>query len=1064
MSIFIQEVLGLLKRNQKKITLDKTKDWFEFGKLYQSSVLNTGASYNPKMDPFVIKWGDLVCQATEDLTRTLPGEGNLGFVPVYTDPSGYCSWDTLKDSIITQNALNTIINIAGNLVVAGDAAINGCDLTSTCNSFNLLNQPATITFGSGATNIFIGRADPTSTVTIVGTQDSNACTNGALVVNGGVGIAKNLFVCANANIAGDVAINGGDLTSTASTFNLLGQSTNINFGASSQNILIGSANSTSDVTILSTQESTSCTTGALVINGGVGIAKNLNLCGILSINNTTQSTDCTTGALVVAGGVGIAKDLFVCGNATITGDAAINGGDLTSTASNFNLLQQSTTIGFGYTSQVINMGGISAVSTVVINGSQDSTSCSTGALRVIGGVGIAKNLFVCGDINVSSNSFFNGDVYLGDALGDQIYLNGTLLDNNGNASLVNQALVGIGTGAATWQNVALVGEVCAVNSIPLWTPNSSTLGCSLIYQNGNNATPATKIFLKGGLASENSQVRTITDIALGDTNYAGGDSSAALCWRTLALGGDSFAIGHRGIAGGHGSLAAGYNTGAGNYGFGFFNTTTTSTTLVIEIVSGTIAVGNFIYANVGTDPSIRYEVLTLVGTGGIGLNTITIATPISVSANEAVAIEEAVPDRGDSQGAIALGVNTASKGQGAVAIGTRAATDIPNQIAIGSSFTTVKLDGTVNDNVPNKLLVIDSGNIVRWRDASTITATITANNGLTMSTASNVQLGGTLIQNTDIPTGDYRIRLSSSTTKINPVFMIDALGTASNAHGIFINSAGGYAGYFEANSGLGALFATNAGTTPAVTFQQINGQVVGKFTRTGANNTGIGNILDLYNTCATGPAVVGLGTAINFNIEDNLSTPSNAGTISFDWTSFASGNSSRFVVKTVGFGISSNQLEVSNEGLLTLNSYGLGAFYDPSNIVNYTLAAKASGEIVEIPYQASPKVFAALISQSGTGTLDFPTMQVLWDYSAGGVTFTWSRVSAGLYELTASQPEFLGPKTAFYIIPDVNSGKPYCAAIERVSDTVLRVNSFDMTGASDDNCFFRATLKIEIYP
>jgi len=125
MSIFIQEVLGLLNRNQKKITLDKTKDWFEFGKLYQSSSLNNKSGYAPKMDPFVIKWGDFIGQATEDLTRTLPGQGNLGYIPVYTDPSGTCNWDTLKDSIITQNSLNTIINIAGDLTVTGTSSLNG---------------------------------------------------------------------------------------------------------------------------------------------------------------------------------------------------------------------------------------------------------------------------------------------------------------------------------------------------------------------------------------------------------------------------------------------------------------------------------------------------------------------------------------------------------------------------------------------------------------------------------------------------------------------------------------------------------------------------------------------------------------------------------------------------------------------------------------------------------------------------------------------------------------------------------------------------------------------------
>lgn len=977
MSIFIQEVLGLLNRNQKKVTLDKAKDWFEFGKLYSASSLNNKSAYTPRMDPFVIKWGDFICQATEDMTRTLPGQGNLGYVPVYTDPSGSCNWDTLKDSIITQNALNTIINIAGSLTVAGDVQISGGDLTATTSTFNLLNTApvSIINFGSTTTNIEMGGV--ATVVNVNGTADSTSCTTGALVVDGGVGIAKNLFVCANANIAGDAAINGGDLTSTAVSFNLLNQSTNITFGSGAANMFIGRPDSTSDVTIVSTQESTSCTTGALVINGGVGIAKNLNLCGILSINNTTQSTDCTTGALVIAGGVGIAKNLNVCGNLTVTG-----------------------------------------------------------------------------------TSNLNGDVNLGNSITDIIRLYGILLDNSLNPGAVNQALVGIGGGAATWQNVALVGEVCAVNSIPLWTPNSSTLGCSLIYQDGNSSTPATKIFLKGGLASEGSQVRTITDIALGMSNYAGGEASAAFNFRSLALGGDSFALGHKGMAGGHGSLAAGYNTGAGNYGFGLFLTTATTTTILINLLSGTIAAGNFILANVDTDPSIRYEILTVVTTGTPGEYTITIGTPISINIGEAFAIEEAIPDRGDSQGAIALGVNAASKGVGAFSIGTRATTDVPNQIAIGSAFTTVKLDGTVQNNTQNKLLVIDSNNIVRWRDASTITASITANNGLTMSTASNVQLGGTLLQGTIIQTSTFDLKLEG--TSAIPILNVNQLGTNSGSAAIKGTTTGGFAGYFEGfGDSLGAVYANISNITyPTIKIVHSAGGIPGRFERLGANNTGIGTVLDLYNTCNAGPAVVGLGAGIDFNIEDNLAVPANAGTLGFDWTSFASGNSSRFFVKTVGFGVSSNKLEVSNEGLLTLNSYGAGAFYDPSNVVNYTLGAKATGEIVEVPYQAQPKTFAALISQSG---LLAPTMQILQDFP-GGITWTWSYVSPGLYTLQSSQPVFLINKTALYIIPDVSAGKPYCAAIERQSNTLLLINSFDTSGASDNTLFDRATLKIEIYP
>ena len=123
MSVYIQEVLGLLKRNKKKKKLDKQRDHFEFGKLFYNSSLNTGAAYNPKMEPFVVKFGDLVCEITEDLTRTPPGSGYVGFVPVYTTPEGSCAWDTLMDSIITQNGEGDTISIGGNLIVNGTATV-----------------------------------------------------------------------------------------------------------------------------------------------------------------------------------------------------------------------------------------------------------------------------------------------------------------------------------------------------------------------------------------------------------------------------------------------------------------------------------------------------------------------------------------------------------------------------------------------------------------------------------------------------------------------------------------------------------------------------------------------------------------------------------------------------------------------------------------------------------------------------------------------------------------------------------------------------------------------------
>ena len=750
MSIFIQEVLGLLKRNQKKITLDKTKDWFEFGKLYQSSSLNNKSSYTPKMDPFVIKWGDLVCQATEDLTRTLPGQGNFGYIPVYTDPSGFCSWDTLKDSIITQNALNTTINIGGSLVVAGDAAINGCDLTSTCTSFNLLNQPTTITFGSGAANIFIGRPDPTSTVTIVGTQDSNACTNGALVVNGGVGIAKNLNVCEDLTVQGRTYLNG--------------------------NVTLG--DSISDDIILK---------GQLIDNYGNGPLPNQVLVG--------------------QGGGLVAWQID----------------DIVETLSYGSLWQ----------------GNASNVKQELTIGSAD------------------------------------------------------------------QILISDGT-TFSWQNnpAVIVGEVCAVNSIPLWTPNSNTLGCSLIYQDGNSSTPATKIFLKGGLASETSQVRTITDVALGYGNYAGGQASAAFNFRSLALGNDSFAAGHKAFAGGHGSFVAGYNSGAGNYGFGLFVNTITSSTLDINILSGTIAVGDFIYANVDTDPSIRYEILTLVGTGTIGLNTITIATPISVNANEAVAIEEAVPNRGDSQGAVAIGYNAVSKVIGAIAIGTRANTDIKDQIAIGSSFTTVKLDGTSQDNTQNKVLVIDSNNIVRWREASTIggggSGTVTSVAALTLGTT-GTDLSSTVANGTTTPVITLQVPTASATNR----------GALSSAD------------WSTFNGKQGTITLTTTGTSGAATFS--------------ANTLNIpnyGSALSGYVPYTGATQTLALGTNNGITLTDTSTN------VSISITSSSTGSGAIYVNKSgtgtgiqvanngTGFGFYANNISTGYGITIGNSSTGKGLYID----------------------------------------------------------------------------------------------------------------------------------------
>jgi len=76
----------------------------------------------------------------------------------------------------------------------------------------------------------------------------------------------------------------------------------------------GSTSTTSTFNITNITQSTSTTTGALVVAGGVGVGGNIYSAGIHVIQNSTNASSTTTGALIVQGGVGIAGNAYVGGN------------------------------------------------------------------------------------------------------------------------------------------------------------------------------------------------------------------------------------------------------------------------------------------------------------------------------------------------------------------------------------------------------------------------------------------------------------------------------------------------------------------------------------------------------------------------------------------------------------------------------------------------------------------------------------------------------------------------------------------------------------------------------
>ncbi len=200
------------------------------------------------------------------------------------------------------------------------------------------------------------------------TAQSTTKDNGAVIIEGGVGIEKNVNIGGNTEVDGTLGVDG------VSRFNNTTQSNSKDDGAViieggvgiEKNVNIG-GNTEVDGTLgvdgvsrfNNTTQSNSKDDGAVVVEGGVGVEKNLNvggntslggnldIGGVLTVTNTTQSTTKDNGALVVEGGVGIEKNINIGGNSMVSGNAVVAGNTNTGSlnVSSTAVINGNTTIG-----------------------------------------------------------------------------------------------------------------------------------------------------------------------------------------------------------------------------------------------------------------------------------------------------------------------------------------------------------------------------------------------------------------------------------------------------------------------------------------------------------------------------------------------------------------------------------------------------------------------------------------------------------------------------------------------------------------------------------------------
>ena len=212
-------------------------------------------------------------------------------------------------STFTGQTNHSTINASS--TVTGTAFHTGAEGSAIRVTSNTISGPATITLDPA------GVGDNTGKVTIAGDLQVDGTTT---TVNSTTMTVDDKNLELGTGAANDAAANGGGITIVSGEGNKTFQfeATGDNLGSSENvNVASGKAYKVNNVSVLN-----ATTLGSSVVASSltsVGNLTTLDVTGATNLNATTQSTSNTTGALIVDGGVGIAKNTHIGGTLDVDG-------------------------------------------------------------------------------------------------------------------------------------------------------------------------------------------------------------------------------------------------------------------------------------------------------------------------------------------------------------------------------------------------------------------------------------------------------------------------------------------------------------------------------------------------------------------------------------------------------------------------------------------------------------------------------------------------------------------------------------------------------------------------
>lgn len=285
----------------------------------------------------------------------------------------------------------------------------------------------------------------TSQLRVIDSRNSTSVSSGALVVDGGTGISKDLNVGGNVVVTGNLTVSGTTTTVDTQTVLIKDNILVLNsapYPSADAGLLIkrGPVDVGSTYAGLFYKESTDEYTFAYTSNdpgsSSVAIDNYIPLRARKLVLTSTEddSVNVSSGALVSNGGGYFGKSLIVAGYGMTVGSLFVTGGILitpnlsASNSTTSNLLLTNKAIFSSTSPNAVDIyGGLTAFSDATVNGvlyianTSVSTSLSTGSLKTLGGMSIlcssnSSSVTSGGALTVAGGASVAGNVYIGGQL------------------------------------------------------------------------------------------------------------------------------------------------------------------------------------------------------------------------------------------------------------------------------------------------------------------------------------------------------------------------------------------------------------------------------------------------------------------------------------------------------------------------------------------------------------------------------------------------------------------------------------------------------------------------